>query len=395
MKVPPTKLDLTQFRSKWSLTVVLTSIVKVLLMFYPPMGDLVNWGAIASTILTAITTGRYAEASSPGVYAGLGLILVPFFWIWTMLPITHPPPQSLIFGTSTSAVLLSFFLKFPILLADIGTGILILKLVTRGTSSIDRGRIAFLAWYLNPFNIYWINLFGGMDIIPAFIFMLGLAFATKGKWLRCGVSLAVGAITRIFPVFTVPFLLSALRNRKRSSFSLLVGFVGPLVVGAVVAYATGAGTFTSMAATPERQYWLLDFLGYSLTNDSVKLTFVLIALQLFVTCRYWKEHEVISVATVSVLVLLTAAQAYGGSTHHFLWASPLLTTTMMLNPNEKPFFILTFIAACLAPPIISVTLPLYTDTLTWGAFYATKISYLLRINLNEISPLPRAHSRGP
>jgi hypothetical protein len=363
-------------------------------MFSPMGGDLVNWGAIASTILRAITTGQYAEVSTPGVYTGLGLMLVPFFWIWTRLPITHPPPEAL-FGTSTSALFLSFFLKLPVLFADIGTGILILKLVTRGSGSIDRGRIAFLVWYVNPFNIFWINLFGGMDIIPTFIFMLGLTFATNEKWFRCGLSLAVGAITRIFPVFTVPFLFSALRNKNRRTLSLLIGFLGPMLIGIMIVYVTGAGTFTSMAATPERQYWLLDFLGYSLTNSSVKLTFVLVALQLFVTYRYWEEHDVISVATVSLLALLTAAQAYGGSTHHFLWVSPLLTTTMMLNPNEKPFFILTFIAACLAPPIIPVTLPLYTDTLTWGAFYATKISYLLRINLNEIAPIPRTNSSGP
>jgi hypothetical protein len=364
-------------------------------MFFPPEGDLLNWGAVASTILTAITTGRYAEASGPGVYAGLGLILVPFFWIWTMLPISHPPPQSLLFDTSTPALLLSFLLKIPVLLADIGTGILILRLVTRGTNSIDRGRLAFLVWYVNPFNIYWINLFGGMDIIPTFIFILGLTFATNEKWLRCGISLAVAAITRIFPIFTIPFLFSALRNKNRRAISLLTGFLCPILLGTTIMYVFGAGTLTSIAATPERQYWLNDFLGYSLTNSSVKLTFVLVGLQLFVTYRYWKEHKVISVAEVAVLALLTAAQAYGGSTHHFLWVSPLLTTTMMLNPNEKRFFILTFIAASLTPPpIIFVTLPPYTDTLAWGAFYATKINYLLRINLNEIGSIPRVHQRG-
>jgi hypothetical protein len=384
-----------EFRGKWWLVVAVTTFVKILLMFIPPGGDLVNWGAIASAILTAITTGRYAEASNTGVYVGLGLVLVPFFWLWTTLPIVHLPPQSLIFSTSPPAILLSFLLKIPVLLADIGTGILILNLVKRETNLPRTGSIAFLVWYVNPFNIYWINLFGGMDIIPTFIFMLGLTFATNEKWIRCGLSLAIGAITRIFPVFTFPFLFSALRNKNRRALSLLTGFLGPMLIGVTILYLTGAGTLTSMAATPGRQYWLLDFLGYSLTNSSVKLTFVLVALQLFVTYRCWKEHGVISVATVSLLALLTAAQAYGGSTHHFLWVSPLLTTTVMLNPNEKPFFILTFIAACLAPPIISVTLPLYTDTLAWGAFYATKISYLLRINLNEIVPIPKVHSGGP
>jgi hypothetical protein len=161
-------------------------------------------------------------------------------------------------------------------------------------------------------------------------------------------------------------------------------------MGIIILLVSGAGTFTSIAATPETQYWLLGFLGYSLgssyVQSLVKLTFVVLALQLFIAYRYWEKSSVISLATVSLLALLTAAEFYGGYARHFLWVSPLLTTTVMLNRNEKWLFIATFVTGCLAPALWWIPLPPYTDTLTAGAFWATKATYLLRINFNNISP---------
>jgi hypothetical protein len=355
-------------------------------MFYPPQGDLINWGSVATNILVAIANGRYSQASDTGVYSGLGLFLVPSVWVWQQLPINHPPIDQvhMLFGTSTPILLLAVLLKLPTLLADIGTGILVSRIVRRASQSVAKGRGAFLVWYLNPYNVYWINFFGGMDIIPAFIFMLGLELAISNRWLCSGIGLAIGTITRIFPLFSAPFLLLAVRERKRGIATFLLGLLTPLTVGVLLVLAIGAGTFTSIAATPENQYWLQDFLGYSLTNDYVKLTYVVLALQFFITFRYWRKPDIIGLATVSVLALLTAAQAYGGATHHFLWVSPLLTASMMLNPNERWVFILTFVAGCIAPSIF-FPLPIFTDTLTWGAFWASKATYLLRINVNNIT----------
>ena len=359
--------------------------MKFLLMFTPPYGDLINWGSVAEILFNAISSGHYAQVTVPGVYTGLGFLLVPSYWLWTKLPIPHPPVNQshMLFSTSMPVLLLSFLLKIPILFADIGTGVLISNLVSRATGS-SKGRVAFLVWYLNPFNIYWINVFGGMDIIPTCIFMAAVALATKDKWLDSGLSLAVAGILRIFSLFTFPFLLLVFRNKLNRSARFLIGFMLPLALGIGFVLSTGVVTFTWIVGVPSRQFWLMDFFGYSLTNNNVKLTFVVLALQFFVTCRYWKSAEIIPLATVSVLALLTAAQAYGGSGHHFIWASPLLTTSVMLNQNEKWTFILTFMTACLGPFISPVPLPAYTDTLTWGAFYAAKTVYLLRINLNQI-----------
>jgi len=362
------------------------AIVKFLLMFTPPFGDLINWASVAEILLNAISTGHYNQVTVPGVYAGLGFLLLPSFWIWTRLPITHPPVghHHMLFSSSMPVLLLAFLLKVPIFLADIGMGILISNIVSQATGSKSKGRTAFLAWYLNPFNIYWINIFGGMDTIPTCIFMAGLSLGTRSKWFRSGLSLAFAAILRVFPLFTFPFILLAFKNRLSNVVLFVIGFIVPLALAFGFVLSTGVVTFTWIVGIPSRQFWLMDFFGYSLTNIYVKLTYVILVLQFFVTYRYWKGPDLIPLATVSVLALLTAAQAYGGSAQHFIWASPLLTTSVMLNRNEKWSCILTFITACLAPVISPVPLPAVTDSLTWGAFYAAKGNYLIRINLNQI-----------
>ena len=285
--------------------------MKFLLMFTPPYGDLVNWASVADILLNAISTGHYGQVTVPGVYAGLGLLLLPSFWLWTRLPVAHPPVNQahMLFSTSMPVLLLSFLLKIPVFLADIGTGILVSTLVARATNSPSKGRTAFLLWYLNPFNIYWINVFGGMDIIPTFIFMAGVNLGSKEKWFGSGLSLAFASVLRIFPLFTFPFLLAVFRDKWRRAFSFMIGFVVSLAIVFGFALATGLVTSTWIIGTPSRQFWLLDFFGYNLTNSYVKLTYVVIALQLFITYRYWHKAELIPLATVSVLALLTAAQA--------------------------------------------------------------------------------------
>lgn len=350
-------------------------------------GDLVNWAGVSNNILESIAAGQYSHISVTGVYSPLGIVLVPFFWVWTKLPIQHPSItwQNYLFSKSGPAFFLNLLMKTPIFLADTGTGILVFRLVKRLTGSVTTSKLAFLAWYMNPFNIYWINSFGGMDVIPAFGFLLALAFGIEKRWFRCGVCASIGALLRIFPLFAFPYFFPAVKSKTVSQYVYLIaGFVLPLVLGLVAIYALGAGSLTSIAATTQKQYWLSDFLGIDITNSYVKLTYVLLAVQLFVVFHYWKNSNLVPLVTVSLLALLTGAQAYGGSTHHFLWVSPLLAISVVLTPNELWIFILTFATASLAPPIIPFPPIPFIDTFLWGAFFAAKAAYLVKINLENI-----------
>ena len=141
--------------SKWQVILILAVIAKLLVMvLVTPWGDMINWSTGASNVLGYLSVGRYPPISVTGVYGPLQVILAPFFWIWTKLPINHPPLASLPLTNSTPAFSLSILMKLPSFLADMATGGLVYKLVKQMTNSERKSQIALLSWYCNPFNIY-------------------------------------------------------------------------------------------------------------------------------------------------------------------------------------------------------------------------------------------------
>ena len=386
---------LVRILAKWRIIAAGIGVFKVLLMVLippipPPAGDIFNWAGLAAFDLGSLSSGHFPSVSATGIYGFMGLVLVPFYWFWTQLPIEHLPIKDIgyLYYTSTPAVLLSLLLNVPTFLADIATGILVSKLVRQLTKSSSKSRLAFLAWFGNPFNIFWINLYGGMDVIPASVFVLAVLLGGERKWFRCGLCASVAAVLRVFPLFSFPFFLMAVRTEKiRGHVRLFSGFLVPLVLGLVILYATGAGTLAAIAAIPLRQYWLMDFLGWSLTNQYVRLTLVLVALQFLISIRFWRRPILLHLVTASLLALFVGSYAYGSVGHHFLWVSPLLTVCVALNPGESWIFIFTFLTASLYPPIFGApAIPPLLGTFVGGAFYAAKTTYLLELNLRNIVP---------
>jgi len=375
------------------ITIMVICIKILVMVFSPPTGDFINWAGGASFVFGLLVTGRFPPIAATGVYVSLFLVLAPFFWVWKALPIDHPPLQSLLFSTSSPAVLLAVLLKAPILICDIATGILLCRLVREITHSEHKGRIASLVWYANPFNIYWIEAFGGMDVIPTFLLVLGIVLATSKKWFRCGISLSVGTLLRIFPLFIFPYFLLAVNKRTTRHYVLLIaGFLIPLIIALCAVYSAKAGTLTTILNLPGiwHQFWLLDFLGWDITNQFTKTTLVLLVVQFFIAAEFWRKPNLIHLATVSLLAIYTGALAYGGTAQHFIWGSALLSACVALNSDESWIFILTFVTGSLyLTPIVGVaTIPpvLYDLTMSFigGTFYAAKAGYLVKINLENL-----------
>ena len=379
-------MPLPKSLSKWRLLLAASLIIKITVMVLsPPLGDLINWTAGASLALGYIANGHFPPVSVTGVYGPIQLLLVPFFWIWTKLPIQHPLLYDMLYGDSTPAFLLSALMKLPPLLADIITGYVVFKLTLRLTNSEKKSKIASVIWFLNPYNIYWINAFGAMDVIPTLVFLLAIVVGTSNKWFRSGLCASVASVLRIFPIFSFPFFLAAIQTKKYRGYAIS-GFLLPLVAALIFMYANGAGTLNTIIELPKVEHWLLDFLGGNLTSVNIKLALVLVPVQFYVTVRYWKKTLLLYSATVSVLALLIGAQ--NTPPHHFLWVSPLLTMCVVLGPDEAWIFILTFVTASLhLGPIFGIfpmTLFSLADPFLGGCFYAAKTAYLVKLNLKNI-----------
>jgi len=374
--------------SKWRIIIVAIIAMKLLLIILVTpwvWGDLFNWTRGASVALRFISTGRFPPLSVTGVYGPIEILLVPFFLAWTKLPIPHPPLyRSFLTNYSISAISLNIMMKLPPFLADIATGGLLSKLVKQITKSDSKARIALLSWYVNPFNLYYIEVFGAMDTIPAAIIVLGLILGMESKWFRSGICASIGTVLRIYPLFMLPFLLTTIKTKLlRRYAALLAGFLLPLTAALITMYAYGAGTITMLAALPQQEYWLLDFLGVTLLQN-VKLTPVILVIQLFVTIYFWRKNSILHAATVSLLALSVGALPFGGSEQNFIWVSPLLSACLAVNLDEMWVFVFTFATACLYPSIIPYQGLTYITPLLAGAFYGAKATYLTKINFENI-----------
>jgi Gpi18-like mannosyltransferase len=320
----------------------------------------------------------------------MSLPLVPFFWLWTILPINHPGlTYANYFSHDSPAFYLNLLLKVPLFIADVGAGVLIMKLVRMITSSEAKSRSAVLLWFANPFNIFWTNAYGGVDVIPAEIVLLATYFGARKRNFLSGFSLSVGGLLRIFPFLTFPFMVSSLRHRSlRSIVYMLTGFSIPVILALVGLYVSNGGSLEVVSLVPTWQTWLLDFLGISLTDQNVKSAFVLIALQLLVCTRFWKYLTHLHLVTVSILALFISSLAYAGSDRHFMWVSPMLTISVAINAREVWVFIFTFVSAF----AVSLASPdrLLIGPFLVGIFYGAKTLYLLMINQTNINPKPTA-----
>jgi len=372
--------------SKWRLLLLSAGIIKLAVMaLTPPSGDLLNWTAGASLALASLANGHFPSVSVTGVYGPIDILLVPFFWIWTKLPIQHPPVYNMISSRSTPALLLALLMKLPPLIADIVTGVVVFRLTLQFTHSEKKSKLAAIIWYFNPYNIFWINAVGAMDVIPTLVLLLAIVLGCSSRWFRSGVCVSIASILRIYPIFSLPFFLLATRTRRTRGYAIS-GFLLPLIAAVIFLYASGAGTLNAIVDLPKVEYWLLDFLGGNLTNVNLKLALVLVPVQFYVTVRYWKRSPLLYLTTVSVLALLIGAQ--NTPPHHFLWVSPLLTMCVVLTPDEAWIFVLAFITASLHLGPIFGIFPMaffsLVDPFLGGCFYAAKAVYLIKLNLENI-----------
>jgi hypothetical protein len=366
-------------------------LAMLLLPVSEPGGDFGNWMVEAESVLQTMLSGHMPALSRYGVYIGIELILAPFYWLWTILPVQHPELTNLVQHTAPT-ISLGFVMKLPIFLCDVATLILLLRIVRHITNSEPKSIIAGLAWFVNPFNFMMLYSFGAMDIIPIAVFLLAINFGLSGRWFRFGVSVIVSGLLRLFAFVAYPFFIPITRT-KESKVYFIFGSIVPIALAIGLIYLSG-DTLAAVVNIPVEQSWLLEFLGWNVLGmQFVRMSPVLVLFQLYVVARFWtKSANIVQLATVPLLALSIGATLYGGESQHFLWVSPLLSACVAMRLEDSWIFILTFFTAIMAPtnnPFYgSLPEPLLRDTFLAGAFYAMKAVYLLRLNLaNLAAPL--------
>lgn len=390
-------------RRRWIGLIVFAFLLKLSVVFLTPLvanSDFLTWVSYQGSVYVGLSNGNF-NPEALNVYTGISLALSPFYGLWTLLPIKHPELVEMIGAHSVEATSLIVIMKAPILLFDLVAGILIFRLVRLINGSVQQAELAFLVWYLNPYNAYWTVFFGGYDLIPTVLLIAAVMFGIQKRWVLTGVLLSFAGILRLFPFLLIPFfLLYSFKDNIRSSLKLLASFLAPAVV-AFLALGYAAGSYSALWATlvSEPGPSLLKYYGVSVTSDLFKLAPFLFIVQLYLVRRFWSntEYSLLHVTTASLLVLFTAAIGYGGATvgtaYHLIWLSPFLSAYFSVSHGARWLFILLFVTASLYPVLPETlyrppVLPLF-EPLFAGWLYGCKAAYLVQLNL-EGAEVPQA-----
>jgi hypothetical protein len=326
---------------KWITIILLVTALKVLLSaFAVVVIDFSNFMQMAQHDFLSLSQGNLPFN---GFYTGMGIFLSAFYGFWLALPIDH-----------ANEILLILAMKTPVLIFDFLVGVLIYFVTQAMTGSTPKARKGFLIWYLNPYNILLVDMWGSVDIIPAALLLLTILLAYKGKWFFGGLSLAVASILRLFPILLVPaVLLHALRKGRIAITAFLTSYVAPLacasgvLIGMLGSVQTVVGSFADLAL---KQPFLI-FYGYSLLPDipsiyNLRLALFMFAVQLYVMARFWKTQNA-SLLSPSLAFLLILFAATSQQIYHFNWVTPLLTVDYVMNLRRPRLFPMLFASAFL------------------------------------------------
>lgn len=139
------------------------------------------------------------------------------------------------------SLLFNFVVKLPIIMGDIFVGLIIYRFVSIFKDE-QAARKAFIFWFLNPFVIFTGAMVAQFDVLPALTSLLALVFFMERKYFLAGISLALGIMAKIYPVYFIPLYITFFFKSdsskkiewKKSIFRLMPFLAGILLTGIVL-----------------------------------------------------------------------------------------------------------------------------------------------------------------
>lgn len=118
--------------------------------------------------------------------------------------------------------------KIPVLIADIGVGIIIYHILKKKSSSYPIIIAGLLFWFFNPY-FFMRYQYTNYETLPVFFLLLSLLFVGK-KNFWAGTLFALAVTLKTFPIIFLPILLLKSKNPKKAGLFLL----GSLLTGIIV-----------------------------------------------------------------------------------------------------------------------------------------------------------------
>lgn len=205
-------------------------------------------------------------------------------------------PVHYLFGDSIW--LSNFFIKLPVLFADILIFQLLIKTFT------DRRREIILFYFISPIVIYASYLHSQLDLIPTALLFLSIHFLLKNRWLFAAVSFGIAASCKLHIIAAAPLLVIFLLRKDKYKeilffsgtslavyFFFLFPFLGEGFIQLVFNNPKQRSVMQSTVEIASLKILLpllaavliyMRFLLYKKTNNDLLYTFLAILFSLFV-----------------------------------------------------------------------------------------------------------------
>jgi hypothetical protein len=199
---------------------------------YPPV-----WGYLLQVIGTAIHIAGFG----PNV---IGVINPGF---------TSASDVTADFTGVVTSPTFNLLFKGALFVFDLLTAVVVYRFVNQLTAKPERARLAFMAWFLNPFVIYESAIHGAFDVIVGFAVLATLVFILIGREYWAGAAWAIGILTKLSPItlglellLAIAIMESSIKVSTKSSVRRLAGFG----LGAGVAMGCLAAPLVLQGAVP-------------------------------------------------------------------------------------------------------------------------------------------------
>jgi hypothetical protein len=157
------------------------------------------------------------------------------------------------FTNVVTAPAFNVLFKCALFAFDLLTAIVIYRFVNQLTGNAIQARLAFMAWFLNPFVIYESAVHGAFDVIVGFAVLATLVLLLTGREYWAGAAWAVGILTKLSPVtlgLELVLAIVVMENSIRQSTKFAVRRLAAFGLGTGVAIGCLAAPLVLQGSVP-------------------------------------------------------------------------------------------------------------------------------------------------
>lgn len=216
-----------------------------------------------------------------------------------------------------------FILKLPYLTLDLITPFLLIKFLEDKRLKRD----AFILWLFNPFSILIIYVFSNVDIFPVIFSLVSLLLFKKRKFLQSGLTLALAAGFKFYPMLFLPFMLIFVKDIK-DKLKLFFSSVGILFLMLIPFFSPAF--FSSALVSGLTTRIILSVIGLGF-GESLMIGVVVLSALFFIGITYYQK----TIENVWVYCLLALLFIFSSIHFHIQWLLWIMPFAVILSVSQK------------------------------------------------------------